>query len=518
VIVKAVNCSSGDTIASAEAAAADKSHVLDALSKVATDLRGKLGESLATVKKFDAPLQEASTSSLEALQAYSKARALTSAGEFPSAIPLLKRAIELDPNFAMAYAGLATIYVDLGEQGEAVQQIAKAYELRDRISERERYYIESHYEEFGTGDLIKARETYDQWLKTYPRDEVTYTNLGVVDSQLGDYQKAFDAGAAAFKINPSGLNYTNLVGSYISLNRLDEAAALAADAQSKGLESGYLHIGLYQLAFLRGDSKAMAEQVAWGRGKPGIEDTFVAQEADRSAYFGQFRAAEALTRQAAELATHADEKETAATYWAQAAIRAGLMGYPEASKKSAAAALALSNSRDVSYLAALGLAFAGHSARAASLADALAKMSATDTLINSIYIPTVRAQIALNGRDAQKAIDKLAVAEKYEMGQTGTSNIIPAAYPPYIRGEAYLALKQGAEAAMEFQKIIDHAGVVVNNPNGIMAYLGLARAYAVGGDDAKARVAYQNLFAKWKDADPDLPALLQAKAEYAKLK
>ncbi len=518
LIVKAVNCSSGDTLASAEATAADKSHVLDALSKVATDLRGKLGESLATVKKFDTPLQEASTSSLEALQAYSKGRVLTSAGDFPGAIVPLKRAIELDPNFAMAYAALATTYVDLGEQGEGARQIAKAYELRDRVSERERYYIESHYEEYGTGDLIQAREAYDQWLKTYPRDEVSYTNLGVVEAQLGEYQKAFDASMAAFKINPSGLNYTNLVGAYTTLNRLDEAAALAADAQSKGLDSGYLHLGLYQLSFLRGDSKAMAEQLAWGRGKPGVEDTFVGQAADTSAYFGQFRNAESLTQQAAELATHAGEKEAAASYWGQASIRAGLLGYPVAAKKYAAAALALSNSRDVSYMSALGLAFAGDSAKAESLADSLAKTSTTDTLVNSIYLPPLRAQIALNRRDAQKAIDELAGAEKYELAQTGTSGIIPALYPPYVRGEAYLALKHGAQAATEFQKIIDHAGVVVNNPNAIMAYLGLARAYAMQGDDAKARVAYQNLFAKWKDADADLPVLLQAKAEYAKLK
>jgi eukaryotic-like serine/threonine-protein kinase len=518
VIVKAVNCASGDTLASAEATAADKSHVLDALSKVATDLRGKLGESLATVKKFDTPLAEASTSSLEALQAYSKGRTLTSAGDFPGAIVPLKRAIELDPNFAMAYAALATSYVDLGEQGQALPNISKAYELRDRVSERERYYIESHYEEFGTGDLIKARDAYEQWLKTYPRDEVTYTNLGVVETQLGEYQKAFDAGAAAFKINPSGLNYTNMVGSYTSLNRFDEAAALAADAQAKQLDSGFLHLGLYQLAFIRGDSKAMAEQLAWARGKPGIEDTFIGQAADTAAYFGQFRSAEALTRQAAELASHDDEKETAAGYWGQAAIRAGLLGYPDAAKKYAANALALSTSRDVSYLTALGLAFAGDTAKAESLVDAIAKMSSTDTLINSIYVPSVRAQIALNRRDPQKAVEELAVAEKYELGQTGTSNIIPAVYPPYIRGEAYLALKQGAPAAAEFQKIIDHPGVVANNPNAIMAYLGLARAYALQGNDAKARVAYQNLFAKWKDADADLPVLLQAKAEYAKLK
>jgi eukaryotic-like serine/threonine-protein kinase len=518
LIVKAVNCVSGDTLASAEATAADKSHVLDALSKVATDIRGKLGESLATVKKFDTPLAEASTSSLEALQAYSKGRAVTSAGDFASAIPQLKRAIELDPNFAMAYAGLSTTYVDIGETGQAVPIIEKAYELRDRVSERERYYIEAHYADFGSGDLIKARESYEQWLKIYPRDEVTYTNLGVVYFQLGDYQKGFDASMTSFKINPSGLNSTNLIQAYQTLNRFDEAMALAADAQSKGLDSSYLHLSLYQLAFLRNDSKAMAAEVSWSRGKSGAEDVLTNQEADTAGYYGQFRKAETLTKQAVEEAERADEKEIAAEYWTQAALRSALLGYSDDAKKNVAAASALASAPDINFLMALALAFAGDSAKAEALTEALAKKAGSNTAINSIYLPALRAQIALNRHDPQKAVEELATAEKYELGQIQLSAITPGVYAPYVRGEAYLALKQGAQAAAEFQKVVDRPGVVVNNPNGIMAYLGLARAYALQGDDAKARVAYQNLFAKWKDADADLPALLQARAEYAKLK
>jgi serine/threonine protein kinase/tetratricopeptide (TPR) repeat protein len=518
VIVKAVNCTSGDTLASAEATAADKSHVLDALSKVATDLRGKLGESLATVKKFDTPLAEASTSSLEALQAYSKGRALTSAGEFSSAVPPLKQAIELDPNFAMAYAALATVYVDMGEVGRAMPFIEKAYELRDRVSERERYYIESHYEEFGTGDLIKARDTFEQWLKTYPRDDVSYTNLGVVAFQLGDYQKGFETGEAAFKINPSGLNYTNLIQAYQTLNRFDEAEALVADAKAKGLDSAYLHLSLYQLAFLRNDSKAMAAEVNWSRGKAGAEDVLTEQEADTAGFYGQYRKAEALTKQAVDEAERADEKEVAAEYWAQAALRSALLGYPDDAKKNVGAATALAGARDLNYLMALALAFAGDTAKAEAMTDAMAKAPASDTAINAMYLPVLRAQIAMNRHDPQKAIDELTAAQKFELGQIQLSAITPALYAPYVRGGAYLALKRGAPAAAGFQKILDMPGVVVNNPNGIMAYLGLARAYAVQGDDAKARVAYQNVFAKWKDADPDLPVLLQAKAEYAKLK
>jgi eukaryotic-like serine/threonine-protein kinase len=518
VIVKAMNCNSGETLASAEASASDKSHVLDALSKVATELRGKLGESLATVKKFDTPLEQASTSSLEALQAYSKARAATGAGNFPVAIPLLKRAIELDPNFAMAYAGLCTSYLDIGEQELSSQAISKAYELRDRVSDRERFYIESHYEQANTGNLIKGREIFQDWQKAYPRDQVPNTDLGVIATELGDYDAAFESATAAFRLNPSGLNYTNLIGTYIALNRLDEAAALAADAQAKKLDSGYLRIALYQIAFLRNDQKGMAEHVAWARGKAGVEDTLLMADSDTLAYFGRYKQAEALTQQAAELAVRADEKETAAIYWGQASARAGLFGEAADARSNGARALGLANARDAIFLSALGAAFAGDAAKAESLADTLAKMSSTDTLLNSNNIPSVRAQIALIRHDPQKAIDELSVTQKYELGQVGTGLVNPALYPTYIRGNAYLALKQGKEAAAEFQKIIDHSGVVLNNPNAIMAYLGLARAYALQGDDAKARVAYQNLFAKWKDADADLPVLLQAKAEYAKLK
>ncbi len=518
LIAKAVNCNSGETLASAQATAPDKNHVLDALSKVATDLRAKLGESLSTVKKFDTPVEQASTSSLEALQAYSQARTLTGNSDFASSIPLLQKAIQLDPNFAMAYAAIATAYGDIGELSLAAQNASKAYELRDRVSERERFYIDAHYDQYAAGDLAKAREVYEAWEKAYPRDNIPYTNLGAIDSELGDYSQGLADAEMAFKMNPSGLNYTNLIGNYITLNRFDEAASLAADAQAKKLDTGFLRTTLYMLAFIKNDPKVMAEQVAWSRGKEGVEDNLVELEADTLAYYGQYRNAATLTKQAADLAVHAGEKETAASYWGQATIRAGMFGYPEDARRNAAASLALGSGRDLGYLTALGLAFAGDTAKAEAMADSLAKLSSTDTALNSNYLPTIRAQIALNKHDPQKALDELASAQKYELGQSAIGNVTPGLYIPYIRGEAYLALKQGKEAAAEFQKIIDRSGVVINNPNAIMAYLGLARAYAVAGDDAKARVAYQNLFAKWKDADPDLPVLLQAKAEYAKLK
>jgi tetratricopeptide (TPR) repeat protein/predicted Ser/Thr protein kinase len=518
VIVKAVNCNSGETLASAEATAADKNHVLDALTKVAADLRKKLGESLTTVQKFDTPLAEASTSSLEALQTYSKARTASGALNFPSAVQQLQRAIQIDPNFAAAYDSLATVYENMGEPSLAAQNAAKAYELRDRVSERERLYIDAEYQTLCMGDLPKAREAFERLRDLYPRETAPLTNLGVIYGAIGDFELQREAASTALKFDPSGVNYSNLQGTYILLNRFDEAKALGDEARSKKIDTPYLHSNSYMLGFLENDEKAMAEQMAWSRGKEGIEDFFLAGEADTLAYYGKYRQAEANTKQAAELAEHAGEKETAADYWAQAAVRAALLGYPDDARKNAASALALANSRDSNFLGALGLTIAGDTAKAQAIADSLAKLSTTDTFLIYTYLPLLRAKIALNRHDPQKAIDELIATQKYEFGEPGASVFGPVLFPPYFRGEAYLALKQGTKAVAEFQKIIDHAALAGNNPNGITAHLQLARAYAVAGDDAKARVAYQNLFAKWKDADPDLPVLLQAKAEYVKLK
>jgi serine/threonine protein kinase/tetratricopeptide (TPR) repeat protein len=518
LILKAVNCATGDTLASTEATASDKSHVLDALSKAASDIRGKLGESLSTVKKFDTPIAEASTSSLEALQAFSLGRQLIGANDFAGAIPQLQRAIKLDPNFAMAYAGLSTCYLDIGEASLASEYSQKGYDLRDRVSDRERFYIESRYTGSTIGDLQRSREILEQWDQAYPRDEVPITNLAGIYGNLGDYQKALEAAETAFKLNPSGLNYTNLIGSYISVNRFDEAAALAAEAQAHKLDSGFLRLILYQLAFLKSDAQGMAQQLAWAHGKEGIEDAMLAMASDTAAYQGQLRKADELTRQAAASAEQADEKETAAAYVAQGALHQALLGNSSDARKQAAAALAISNGRDEQFLVAAALAFAGDAAKAESLADDLNKRFPKDSLVNFIYLPVIRGQAALDKRDAAKALALLQPSLTYDLGQTGGGVITPALYPVYVRGLAYLQAGQGKEAAAEFQKIMDNRGVVANGPNGVAAYVGLARAYALEGDTAKARVAYQNFFALWKDADPGLPLLTQAKAEYAKLK
>jgi eukaryotic-like serine/threonine-protein kinase len=517
LILKAVNCATGDTLASTEATASDKNHVLDALSKAASEIREKLGESLSTIKKFDTPVAEASTNSLEALQAFSLGRQLNGANDYAGAIPQYQRAIKLDPNFAMAYAALSVCYLNIGEFSLASQYIQKGYDLRDRVSDRERFYIESHYAQYLTGDLQREREILEQWKQAYPRDEVPATNLSGIYGNLGEYQKALDSAEAAFKLNPSGLNYSNLVSSYATLNRLDEARTMAAEAQSHKLDSGFFRLGLYQLAFLKGDAAGMAEQLAWARGKDGIEDAMLATASDTAAYQGQLRKADELTRQAAASAERVGEKEAAAIYIAEGALHQALFGNSTEARKQAAAALALSNGRDVQFMAAAALAFAGDSAKAESLADDLNKRYPQDSIVNFIYLPVIRAQIALIKHDSAKALALLRPDAVYDLGVTGSGAITTALYVPYVRGMAYLQTGQGQQAAAEFQKIMDNRGAVVNQPNGAAAYVGLARAYALQGDTAKARVAYQNFFALWNDADPEIPLLVQAKAEYAKL-
>jgi serine/threonine protein kinase/tetratricopeptide (TPR) repeat protein len=518
IILKAVNCANGETLASAEAEASDKNHVLDALGKAASEMRGKLGESLSTVQKFEKPLREATTSSLEALQAYSRGRQLIGANDFAGSIPVLKRAIQLDPNFAMAYAVLGTSYVNIGEVGLAAENARKAYELKDRVSDVEKFYIESHYYEMATGDLDKARQTFKLLAQNYPRDETAPTNMGVIDGVLGDYDDSLKQAQDAFKLNPSGLSYSNLISSFITLNRLDEAKALVQDAQVKKLDSGYLRIAIYQIAFLQNDKTARAQQVAWSVGKTGVEDVFLAMEADTAAYVGQLRKARDFTRQAAASAERADEKETAAYYVAQGALREAIVGNSNLAQEGAAAALRLTNSRDVQFLAAMAYAASGDANKAQTLVDDSKKRFPEDTLAQFNEIPTVEGQIALAHRDSSKALEILQASSRYELGQIGAGGATPALYPVWVRAEAYRMAGQGAQAVREYQKILDHRGAVTNGIIGALAHLGLARAYALQGDTAKARVAYQDFFALWKDADPDTPVLISAKSEYAKLK
>jgi tetratricopeptide (TPR) repeat protein len=520
--LKAVNCESGKSLASTEATASDKNHVLDALGKTASEIRNELGESLSTVQKYDTPLEQATTSSLEALQAFSSGyKVLYGPEGSPAAIPFFKRATELDPNFALAYAMLGRASVDAGEVSNAVDATQKAYELRDRVSEPERYFVTSSYYTVVTGDLEKAKEPCQLWIQAYPRAVVPRNFLtGPIYLTLGEFQKAVDLAEETTRLHPDlPIAYAHLLYGYAALNRLDKAKATYERALRNKIDSSaFLDVPMYSIDFLNGDTSGMAQLVARGTGKPGIEDIFLANEALTAAYSGRLGKARELSRQAEASAQRAEEKEEAAVYVGSAALIEALFGNAAEARRQAATALSLSTARDTQYAAALVLGFTGDEVRTQALADDLAKRFPQDTIAQFNYLPTLRAQIALNRNDSDKAIEALQAAAPYELATPAALFGFLSVYPIYVRGEAYLAARQGNEAAAEFQKILDHAGVVVNEPIGALAHLGLARAYAMQGDTAKARAAYQDFLTLWKNADPDIPVLIAAKSEYAKLK
>jgi eukaryotic-like serine/threonine-protein kinase len=510
--LKAVNCLTGDTLAEEQERATGKEQVLSAMDKAAAKLRARLGESLNTVSKLDTPLEQAATPSLEALQAYSLGRKSMAGSNWAAGVPFFQRAIRLDPNFAMAYARLGRSYRNLGESILGTESMRRAYELRERTSELEKFYIESHYDDTVTGDLEKARRVYELWAQTYPRDWTPLSDLSSIYLFLGQYDKALAGARESLRLAPNALGYSQLVDSYLALGRLEEARAAAEEAQAKNFDSPDLRSSMYQLAFLQNDAAGMAQQLAWAIGKPGVEDILLAYEADTAAYSGRLGKAREFSRRAVASARRAEEKEAAAGYEADAARREVLYGNAVEARQRTAAALGLSNGRNVQFKAALALAFAGDVVRAQTLADDLGKRFPQFTLIQFNYLPPIRAQLALSHNDFSKAIEALQGAAVYELGSPS------GLYPVYVRGEAYLAMHQGNEAAAEFQKILDHRGVVINGPIGALAHLQIGRAYATQGYTVKARTSYQDFFTLWKDADPDIPILIAAKAEYAKLR
>ncbi len=516
--LRAANCSSGDSLGSTEAEATDKNHVLDALGKAASEIRSKLGESLASVQKYDAPPENVTTPSLEALQAYSLGYRAMVVSNYAGAIPLFQRAISLDPNFAMAHARMGTSLYDINETVRAAESVRRAYELQERVSEREKFYIASHYEIVVTGNLEAARKLYELSAQTYPRD-TSLSNLGLIYSELGDYDKAVVAYKETLRVNvipKTGTRYANLISGYLQLNRLDEAKATAAEAQAHNIDAPGIHFNRYWIAFLQHDSVGMEREAAGLMGQAGDEDQMFNHEADTALYGGQLAKARVLTRRAVESAQKAEEKEAAALYQADAAVREALVGNADLAKQQAQAAHALSNGRDVEALSAIALELARDSVHATRLADDLAKRFPEDAIVQSNYLPTIHAAALLRGSDVGKAIDALAAATLDELGSIlATLNFV--LYSVYLRGEAYLAAKQGTAATTEFQKILDHPGIVRSEPIGALAHLQLGRAYALSGDTAKAKSAYNDFLTLWKHADPDIPILKEAKAEYVKL-
>ncbi len=513
--VDAVGCSTGDTLAKEQEEAATKQDVLKTLGKAAASLRGKLGESLASVRRFDVPV-EATTTSLEALKAFSMGITTFRTKGNAEAIPFFKRAIELDPNFAVAYASLGVVYVNLGQPSLSAENIKKAYALRDRVSERERYRVASLYYSYVTGELEQASQVYELWAKSYPQDMVPRNNLGDIYAQLGQYEKSVTETQEGLRLEPSIIGHSNLVGDYLARNRLDDAKKEIEQAQEHKLEGDLLHWGIYQLAFLKGDDAEMERQVVWAAGKPGIEDLLLSWQSDTEAYYGQLGKARDFSRRAVDAAIRADSKETAALWQVNAALREAEFGNTAAAKQDVAAALTLAPGRDVKLFAALTLARIGETARAKAIVAELEKSYPSQTVLKVYWLPTIRAAIELNAKNSTQALVFLEAAAPYELGKPPQLQL-GTLYPAYIRGEAHLLAHNGSTAATEFQKFLDHRGIVVNFPLGALAHLGQARGYALSGDAAKARTAYQDFFALWKDADPDIPILKEAKAEYAKL-
>ena len=514
--LEALNCGSGDSLAKEQAAASSKEDVVKALGSVTSSLRTKLGESLASVQKFDVPI-EATTPSLEALKTFSMGVTTQAAKGDAEAIPFFNRAIEIDPNFAMAYARLAVSYGNLGQASLAAENLKKAYARRDRVSEREKFHITADYYAFATGELEKEAQTYGLWMQSYPRDFIPHVNLGFNYTAFGQYEKSVAESQEGLRLGPNIVAVYQILGqNYIALQRPDDAKATFEQALAHKLDSGLLRLWMYYFAFFQSDSARMEQQVAWGSGKPGAEDPLLSAQSDTEAYYGRLKKARDFSRRAVDSAVRADSKETAALWEVNAALREADFGSAPQARQDVAAALALAPGRDVKVLAALASARAGDTARAKTIVEQLEKSDPSNTVLKIYWLPTLKAAIELNGGNSAQSLVFLEAAAPYELGeppptQEGTL------YPSYLRGQAYLALRNGNAAVTEFQKILNHRGIVLNFSTGALAHLGLARAYSASGDSAKAKTAYQDFLTLWKDADPDVPILKEAKAEYAKL-
>jgi serine/threonine protein kinase/Flp pilus assembly protein TadD len=514
--VDAIGCSSGDTLAKEQEEAATKQDVLKALTKAAASLRGKLGESLASIQKFDVPV-EATTESLEALKAFSMGITTGRTRGDAEAIPFYKRALELDPNFAVGYASLGVALGNLGQASLSAENVKKAYALRDRVSEREKYRISALYYTYVTGELEQAIQVYELWAKSYPQDWVPLGNLGVIYSSLGQNEKALTETQEALRLDPNSVtSYGNLAQAYLVLNRPDDAKKAIEQAQERKLDGDFLHWTVYELAFFKGDAAEMERQLAWAAGKPGSEDLLLSFQSDTEAYYGRLVKARDFSRRAVDSAIRADSKETAALWQVNAALREAEFGNTAAAKQDVAAALTLAPGRDVKLFAALTLARVSETAREKAIVEELEKSYSSSTVLKVYWLPTIKAAIEVHANNSAQGLIFLEATAPYELAQPPQFQL-GTMYPAYIRGHVQLMAHNGTAAATEFQKLLNHRGITLNFSLGALAHLGLARAYALSGDAAKARTKYQDFFALWKDADPDIPILKEAKAEYAKL-
>jgi tetratricopeptide (TPR) repeat protein len=472
------------------------------------------------VKEHDTPLAEATTPSLEALEAYSLALKVHFSSGATAALPLFKRAVEIDPQFAMAYAYLGRVYANLDESDLSAESISRAWQLRDRVSDREKFAVTTRYQALVTGNLEETRHTCEAWTRTYPRDPQPHIGLSVYYKATGQYEKAVSESRKAIEVDPDfSIGYSDLAVNHVYLDRLEEAENTLRRAAGRGLEiDEFIMVG-YDIAFLRGDQTGMEREATRARERSGGENWISNREAFALAYSGHVQQARNMSRRAVDQAQQAAQRERAGLWEAGAAVREALFGNPSEAKKRATTALTLSKDREIAYGAAFALALSGDFARAQQLADDMARRFPEDTAVRFSYLPTLRARMALNHGDDSKAIELLQVAVPDELGAPRSSihALFGALYPVYVRGEAYLAEHKAAEAASEFQKILNHRGIVVSDPIGPLARLQLGRAYVMLGDRSRAKSSYQDFLSLWKDADPDIPILKEAKAEYAKL-
>ena len=521
--LRATNCRTGDVLDEQQVQAARKEDVLNALSQVAIKFRTRVGESLATVQQHGTPLAEATTPSLDALKAYSAAtKSLTVTSDLPAAVPLFKRAVEIDPKFAMAYASLGFTYGLMGEFALSSENNRTAYQLRDRASDREKFYIAASYDLYVTGNLEQAQQTCEAWMRTYPRDFNPLSMLGAfVYPTFGQFEKGAEVARKTIDGNPDfPVGYLQLGFNAQFHGDLGEAEKAFQRASERKLEMAEFFPTRFDIAFLKGDQAAMEREAALSHGKAGTEDAVSLREGFVLAQAGRLREARKKAQHAVELATQAKQPGRAAQFQAAAAQWEAFYGNVSAARQGAAAALELSKDRDLEYGAALALALSGESSRSEALATDLERRFPDDTEARFTYVPAIRAQLALNHHEPARAIELLKAAAPYDFGtplSVGTAFYGPL-YTVYLRGVAYLAAHQGAEAAAEFQKILDHRTVVVSDPIGALAHVQLGRAFAMSGQIDKAKAAYEDFFALWKNADAGIPVAAQARAEYAAIK
>ena len=501
---------------SAEARVSDKNRVLDSLSKAASEIRSKLGESLASVRTNDTPLIQAATPSLEALKEYNLGfQRIVRRNDDEGAVPFLQRAIQLDPKFAMAYCMLGVAYRNIGEGDLAFKNLRRAYELREGLSEEEKLTVQSFYFDWAVGDLEKAQKSLDQEVQVRPLEWGPHNLLSAIYADFGQYQKALAETLESLRLNPDNpIDRANLVLRSVFVNRFEDARKAADDAKTRGLDSARLRRNLYWLSFAQNDSQGMAEELEWSRGMLGIGHLLLDIQAGTEAYFGRLGKARALSRRAVDSALREGEKMVAAEYETEAALREALLGNSTEARRRLLTLVGHSRPANGGegfdhYTAALAMAYVGDEKGTQGIADELSNRFPENTVTQLVFVPTLRAKLAINRNQPVKALDFLEAATPFEFDDN--------TFPVYIRGEAYLAARRGGDAVVEFRKILDHKQIVLNDLTGALAQLQLGRAYVIQGDRAKAKAAYQDFLVLWKDADPDIPIYKQAKAEYAKL-